>query len=178
VKYLFTFVHLFKEMNCEIVKLEEFSGNEASVYSIYIEEEKMTLYDRFIIENKAQFLTEITDINKRLINIGKIGARENFFKINEGNPGDGVCALYDNPNSNLRLYCIRYATSIVLIGGGGYKPKTIRALQEDEKLNEENDFLKQLSKEIKQRMLDKELKFTTNYLDFEGDINFNFNDDE
>ena len=67
-------------MNCEIVKLEEFSGNEASVYSIYIEEEEITLYDRFIIENKAQFLTEITDINKRLINIGKIGAKENFFK--------------------------------------------------------------------------------------------------
>ena len=42
-------------MNCEIVKLEEFSGNEASVYSIYIEEEKMTLYDRFVNENKNVF---------------------------------------------------------------------------------------------------------------------------
>jgi len=178
VKYLFTFVHLFKEMNCEIVKLEEFSGNEASVYSIYIEEEELTLYDKFIIENKALFLTEITDINKRLINIGKIGAKENFFKLNEGNPSDGVCALYDNPNSNLRLYCIRYGTSIVIIGGGGHKPKSISALQEDKKLTEENYFLRELSKEIKQRMLDKELKFTTDYLDFEGDINFNFNDDE
>lgn len=95
-------------MNCEIVKLEEFSGTQASVYSIYIEEEEMTLYDRFVIENKDQFFDEINDINKRLINIGKIGARENFFKLKEGNPSDGVCALYDNPNSNLRLYCIRY----------------------------------------------------------------------
>ena len=165
-------------MNCEIVKLEEFSGNEASVYSIYIEEEEMTLYDRFVIENKDQFFAEIDDINKRLINIGKIGARENFFKLKEGNPSDGVCALYDNPNSNLRLYCIRYGTSIVLIGGGGYKPKTISALQEDKKLKEENYFLRELSKEIKQRMLDKELKFTSDYLDFEGNINFNFDDDE
>ena len=165
-------------MNCEIVKLEEFSGSQASVYSIYIEEEEMTLYDRFVIENKEQFLAEINDINKRLINIGKIGARENFFKLKEGNPSDGVCALYDNPNSNLRLYCIRYGTSIVLIGGGGYKPKTISALQEDKKLTEENYFLRELSKEIKQRMLNKELKFSIDYLDFEGDINFNFNDDE
>jgi hypothetical protein len=178
VKYLFTFVLLYRVMNCEIVKLEEFSGNQTSVYSIYIEEEEMTLYDRFVIENKEQFLAEINDINNRLISIGKIGARENFFKLKEGNPSDGVCALYDNPNSNLRLYCIRYGTSIVLIGGGGYKPKTISALQEDKKLKEENYFLRELSKEIKQRMLDKELKFTTDYLDFEGDINFNFNDDE
>ena len=68
-------------MNCELVKLEEFSGNEASVYSIYIEEDEMTLYDKFIIENNSQFSDEIKDINKRLINIGKIGAKENFFKI-------------------------------------------------------------------------------------------------
>jgi hypothetical protein len=165
-------------MNCEIVKLEEFSGNQASVYSIYIEEKEITLYDRFVIENKERFLPEITDINKRLINIGKIGAKEHFFKLNEGSPGDGVCALYDNPNSNLRLYCIRYGTSIVLIGGGGYKPKTISALQEDKKLTDENYFLRELSKEIKQRMSDKELKFTTDYLDFEGDINFKLNGDE
>ena len=55
MKFLYTFVDLFKPMNCEIVKLEEFSGNEASVYSIYIEEEKMTLYDRFVNENKNVF---------------------------------------------------------------------------------------------------------------------------
>lgn len=165
-------------MNCEIVKLEEFSGTQASVYSIYIEEEEMTLYDRFVIENKDRFFDEINDINKRLINIGKIGAREIFFKLKEGNPSDGVCALYDNPNSNLRLYCIRYGTTIILIGGGGYKPKTISALQEDKKLKEENYFLRELSKEIKQRMFAKELKFTSDYLDFEGNINFNFDDDE
>ena len=55
MKLFCKFVHLFKEMNCEIVKLEEFSGNEASVYSIYIEEEEMTLYDRFIIEKSRIF---------------------------------------------------------------------------------------------------------------------------
>jgi len=178
VKLFCKFVHLFKEMNCEIVKLEEFSGDEASVYSIYIEEEEMTLYDKFVIENKANFLAEINDINKRLISIGKIGAKDIYFKLNEGAPGDGVCALYDNPNSNLRLYCIRYGTSIVLVGGGGYKPKSIRALQEDKKLEDENYFLRKLSAEIKQRMQEKDLKFTNDYLDFEGDINFNFNDDE
>lgn len=165
-------------MNCEIVKLEEFSGSQASVYSIYIEEEQMTLYDRFVIENKDKFLSEISDINKKLLSIWKIGAREIFFKLKEGNPSDGVCAFYDNPNSNLRLYCIRYGTGIILLGSGGHKPKTIKALQEDKKLTEENYFLREFSKKIKQKMADSELKFTTDFLDFEGDTNFNLHNDE
>ena len=138
----------------------------------------MTLYDRFVVENKDKFLSEISDINKRLLSIGKIGAREIFFKLKEGNPSDGVCALYDNPNSNLRLYCIRYGSSIILLGSGGHKPKTIKALQEDKKLTEENYFLREFSKKIKQKMADRELKFTTDFLDFEGDTNFNLHNDE
>ena len=54
--------------------------------------------------------------------------------MDEGIPGDGVCALFDLPNSNLRLYCIRYGNSIIILGGGGQKPKTISAFQENEKL--------------------------------------------
>ncbi|MBK6979124.1 MAG: hypothetical protein IPH28_20170 [Cytophagaceae bacterium] len=60
--------------------------------------------------------------------------------------GDGVCALYDDPDRNLRLYCIRYGKQIVVLGGGGHKPKTIRALQEDEKLKQENYLIRNISK--------------------------------
>ena len=165
-------------MNCEIVKLEDFSGNGASIYSLYVDDLQMTLYDKFILENKDLFIDEIIDINTRLITIGKLGAREQFFKLKEGNPSDGVCALYDNPNSNLRLYCIRYASGILLVGGGGHKPKSIRTLQDDEKLKQENYFLRALSKLIQERMNDNDLRFTTDYLDFDGEINFLINTNE
>ena len=165
-------------MNCEIVKLDLYSGDGASVYTIYIEDEGITLFDKFVSENIGNFKNEVLDINNRLLSIGKIGAREQFFKLKEGIPGDGVCALFDTPNSNIRLYCIRYGSDLVLVGGGGPKSKSIRSLQQDDKLTSENYLLRAISKEITQKMIDKELKFTTDYFDFEGDTNLDINHNE
>lgn len=165
-------------MNCEIVKLHAYSGNGASIYTIYIEEEETTLYEKFVSENKSSYNNEVKDINNRLITIGKIGAREQFFKLKEGAPSDGVCALFDNPNSNIRLYCIRYGSNLIIVGGGGPKSKSIRSLQQDDKLTKENYLLRAISKEITQKMNDRELKFITDYFDFEGDTNLNLNHDE
>lgn len=101
-----------------------------------------------------------------------------FFKVNEGVPGDGVCALYDNPNSYLRLFCIRYGTQIVILGNGGYKPKNVRNFQEIDKLKDENYFLRKVSKEITQRLSEKDIIITKDFKDFEGDLTFNFDDYE
>lgn len=166
-------------MKCKLVKLGKFSGNKASIYSVYIPEENQTLLDRFLNENISLFKSEIVDIVKRLNAIGKLtGARIEYFKEWEGNPGDGVCALYDNPNSNLRLYCITYGTQIVILGGGGYKPKKIRRLQEDPKLEKENYFLRELSKKITQRIKHKDIQYSSDGFDLEGDFEFNDEDDE
>ena len=136
-------------MKFEIVELEDISGPKTVVYSVLVNDDQETLFERFVRENHGQYKIEVDDILNRLAQISsKYGAREHFFKLNEGVPGDGVCALYDNPDSNLRLYCIRYGTTIVILGGGGYKPKTIRAFQEDEKLTQENSILREISKRI------------------------------
>ena len=125
-------------------------------------------------ENGNSFKSETKNIIERLISIGhKTGVRSQFFKEWEGKPGDGVCALYDKPDSNLRLYCICYGTQLIIIGSGGHKPKTIRALQEDTKLTEENALIKQISQQITRRIKDKEIRFTPDYLDFTGDLEFN-----
>lgn len=161
------------------MKLSKFSGNEASVYSIYLKDERRTLFDRFLKENINSFKSELNDIVVRLKTIGHdTGARKQFFKTNEGKPGDGVCAFYDIPKSNLRLYCICYGTLLVVLGGGGYKPKKMRALQEDPKLEEENFLMRQISKDIQHRMKEKELSFSDDYMDFEGDLIFNDEDNE
>lgn len=155
------------------------SGSSASIYSVFLEDEQKTLFEKFVDENKISFKSELKDIFSRLKTIGhKTGAREQFFKINEGNPGDGVCALYDSPGSKLRLYCIRYGTLIVVLGGGGYKPKNIRELQADEKLTEENYFLRELSKRITERLKDNEISFSNDAMDFEGNLEFNDEDYE
>jgi len=160
-------------MKCRLVKLSKFSSNKATVYSIIINNEQNTLFDKFIQENANSFINELKDISKRLVTIGhKTGARENFFKRNEGIPGDGICALYDEPGSHLRLYCIRYGTQIIVLGNGGPKPKSIRSFQENEKLTDENYFLRWLSKEISKRIKNRDIEYSNDYLEFVGELEF------
>ena len=81
-----------------------------------------------------------------LMSIGhKVGINDYQIKEHEGKPGDGVCALYDDPDKNLRLYGIRFGRTILVLGGGGVKPKTIRALQESDKLKHENNLMRLVS---------------------------------
>lgn len=161
-------------MKCNIVKIESLSGPETSIYSLYINDDEITLYESFISENQSLFKSELIDISKRLRSIGSsTGAREQFFKLHEGDLGDGVCALYDNLDKNLRLYCIRYATTTIILGGGGEKPKTMRKLQESEKLTEENYLLRELSKEITKRLKNKEIRLSYDSNDFTGTLEFN-----
>ena len=160
-------------MKYKLVKLSQFSGNECSIYSVIFNGEQETLLDRFIKENKDAFLSETNDILRRLIVIGrKTGARIGYFKLNEGAPGDGVCALYDDEEYNLRLYCIRYDNQLIIVGGGGPKPTNIRALQDDKKLTDENYFLRRLSSQITERIKEKDICYINDYLDFSGNLEF------
>lgn len=158
----------------EIVKIKHLSGGECSIYSIIDSSDNTkTFLDRFIDENINSFKSETIEIITRLKTIGnRTGARVQFFKEHEGIPGDGVCALYDDEESNLRLYCIRYGMQLIIVGGGGYKPKSIRALQEDEKLRKENYFLREMSALITERVKEKEIEFSNDGMDFTGNLMF------
>lgn len=160
-------------MRYKLVKIDSLSGDKASVYSLMMDEENETLLEKFVWESRNSFLSETKDIVKRLRTIGhKTGARKQFFKEFEGKPGDGVCALYDNPDSKLRLYCIIFGTQILVVGGGGPKPKNISAFQDNQKLKDENYFLRWLSEQITQRIKDKEITYDNDYLDFSGNLEF------
>lgn len=158
-------------MKCKLVKLEQLSGNEATLYSVLLENEQKTLFERFIDKHINSFRSEIREISGRLRAIGtEVGAREGWFKHNEGAYGDFCCALYDKPNKKLRLYCIRYGSQIVVLGGGG--PKNVRAWQDDPDLTTEMEWLKELAKELGQRLEDREITYTRDFLEFEGDLEF------
>ena len=160
-------------MKYKLVELEEYTGDGATIYSVYIEEEGKTLFDKFVEENIISFKDEIFFIFDRLEVMGNdTGAREGFFKHYEGDLGDGVVALYDEPEYNLRLYCIRYGTQIIILGGGGPKPKDIRALQEDDKLKDENYLLRNISKQITERIKDKLITHSPDGFYLEGELEF------
>ena len=132
-----------------------------------------TLFERFITENKHDHLNEVEDIASRLRTIGrKTGARDNFFKDWEGQPGDGVCALFDNPDKYLRLYCIRFGKGILIVGGGGHKPKAMRAFQESAKRTKENTYMRYISQKVEMRIRSREITFAPDGTELFGDFRF------
>jgi hypothetical protein len=157
-------------MKFELVELTRLSGKKATFYSLILDDEEMTLFDKFIEENDAEFSDEIDSIFDTLTKIGKkYGAAREFFKENEGKLGDLVCALYDTPHSNLRLYCIRLGNAVIILGNGGYKSKTIRALQESPKLKKENELLRVFSELLHKKMLDGDIYWNGD-MELNGDL--------
>lgn len=172
-------------MNYEIVEIEQFSGSEAKVYSIIPEGEEITLYDKFLQTHKNQFKEELKQINSRLLQIGHYtGARENFFKP-EGDSdfvrkfGNYVYALFDEENSNLRLYCIRFSTVAIILGGGGYKDKSVIKWQESKVLSGEVEKMMAYAVCILKQLDEAELYWSNDGAELLGNLkNYNNEDDE
>lgn len=163
-------------MKIKLIKLAKLSGTKASIYGIWYEQQKRTSLDIFLEENNV-FLSELNDIITRLRIMGnKTGAREQYFKLEEGNLSDGVCALFDTPDKKLRLYCIRYGALMIIVGGGG--PKAVKTLQESSKLKTENFLLRELSAQITSRIKEKEIKYINNMMDFGGNLEFDITNHE
>ncbi|MFA7327444.1 MAG: hypothetical protein WC121_12310 [Candidatus Kapaibacterium sp.] len=105
------------------------------------------------------------------------GYRQSYFKPNEGFPGSQIEAIFDKPNSKLRLYFINLGKTILIIGDGGVKPKNIRALQESEELKENNDFLRQVSRDLELKVQNREITFSPNYMRLLGNLKFGDEDE-
>lgn len=158
-------------MNFEVIKLENLSGEETSIYTVFVEELETTLFEQFLMENAETYSNEIQNIIDRLETIAHdTGAKGGFFREKEGKPGDGVCALFDIPNHNLRLYCIRYGMNLIILGGGG--EKLVRSWQDDDKLSEEAEWMIKISEAIYQRQLDGDIILINDGKDLEGDLIF------
>lgn len=145
-------------MEFDIVKIEEFSGRKAQIYSIMYKDDKdeLTLMDHFFNDNIAEHRAELEEMASKLYVMGNdTGCRAQFFKLNEGAAGDGVAAL---SYERMRLYCLRYDNTCIFIGSGGYKPPNIRAYQEDFYLNSKAQEMKKIAACINRAIKEKDLK--------------------
>lgn len=157
-------------MKSKLVRLQRLSGDKASIYSIVTENSELPFLDHFIQEHLEIFSQDLISIVSRLKSIGNtVGALDIYFKLDEGLKwNDLVCALFDIPDKNLRLYCIRLNEKIVVVGNGG--PKNVRTWQEDPKLHKEVHEMMHYSSIIRKKIADGSLRISSNGLRFEGDL--------
>lgn len=163
-------------MNYEIIELDPFSGSEAKIYSIIPEGEEETLFEKFINKNSTEYRDEIKDILIKLKIIGhSTGAREGFFK-HEGNNefvrkyGKYVWALYDEDEKKIRLYCIRFSNVAIILGGGGYKDKSVQKWQDDDKLSIEVQKIMAYAECILKQIDEGELYWSKDKTELEGNL--------
>jgi hypothetical protein len=153
--------------------LETYSGEMASLYTVMIEVSGgaiTTKLDQFIAKYRDTYRAEVMDIIRRLKSLGNsTGCTENFFKLDEGlDPNDLVCALYDVPEINLRLYCIRLSDRITILGDGG--PKLTRTWQQDRNLEREVQAMMDVSRIIRTKIKNGNLRISADGLRLEGDL--------
>ncbi|RKR84068.1 hypothetical protein BDD43_4292 [Mucilaginibacter gracilis] len=164
-------------MNFGLEKVDKLSGSEASVYAVTLAGQPSSVFEQFLAEYQVDYLPEVKDIINRLRVIGhKTGAREQFFKPFEGKYGDLVCALYDDPDKKLRLYCMRFGGDCVILGGGG--PKEVQAWQDDPNLTYHAELMIKVAKKVHKRFEDGDLKWASGFKDINGDLTFMEDDDE
>ncbi len=152
-------------------RLTDFSGEKAGVYSVFLEDEAITLFAQFIQQFTSSHLQELVNMVSRLKTIGhKSGAAENFFRLKEWKLDNKIVALHELPNMKLRLYCIRYSNGLIIIGGGG--PKDVRAWQDEHHLRAGADAMIQLSKMIDRRIDSGEIYITPDGKALKGNLKY------
>jgi hypothetical protein len=160
-------------VNFKLVKIEQLSGRKATIYSAIVGKERKTLFDKFIAENIIDYKDELLKIRRTIATIAHdTGAREQFFDKPEGKAGQSVFALYDRPDSKLRLYCFRFDRHILILGGGGFKPRNISAFQEDTKLTYENKIVRYISDTVTQALKDRDIRQSSDDMELLGNLEF------
>ena len=164
-------------MKYKIVKNIDLSGKACSIYSIFVEEYGTTLLEKFVEIYSEDYPDDIQNILDRIEVIAHdTGARKGYFKEHEGKPGDHVCALFDKPGKRLRLYCIHFGTMLVVLGSGG--PKKVATWQDDPSLRKAAEWMTRVSEDIYKRQKEKEIWSTNDDMDFEGNLNFGYEEEE
>ena len=75
-----------------------------------------------------------------------------------------------NPIINYVYIVIKYGKKIIILGGGGVKD--VRAWQDDPKLNAEASLIIKIASEILQAIKEKDIKYSNDFMKFEGDLTF------
>lgn len=125
--------------------LEEYE--KVNIYSIRIDGESQTEYEKFIVQHKDRYKRDLGILAYRIQKITEDGVFERHFRY-EGKFNDRVSAIPSHLDmSKLRVYCICVNERILILGNGGLK-KT-RTYNLNTVLNNFVDMMQKIDKQIK-----------------------------
>ncbi|MBI2417952.1 MAG: hypothetical protein HYV28_08630 [Ignavibacteriales bacterium] len=128
-----------------------YSGSKTEIYSVQIDGSEKSEFEKFI-ERFSE--THRSDVNYLADTVQKIadifGIREQFFKP-QGLDGVYRFIMHRDKKTSLRLYCIKWGSELLIIGGGGIKE--VRTWQESHELSK---IVRELSK-IDKYLLDNKI---------------------
>lgn len=160
-------------MAVRLKKFGDFSGKKATIY-VVLNELGENPFREFAVSCGKDYEDKLLNFIGRIKSIGtQVGAIEDYFKLHENERkgvGDNVCALYDVPDKEMRLYCVRISEQILILGGGGPKPEHIRAWQDCPILSKAARYMISISETIKTRLQTGTLAISDNGMEFTGDL--------
>ena len=145
------------------IKIELLEEHEVvNFYSLLFDNEELTEFEKFIIENKLKYPVDDAIILKRISKIGESGAFERYFRY-AGKKNDRTVALPSHlDTSKLRVYCIRISEEIVILGSGG--EKNTKTYNENQILNDIVNTLIKVDSAIKDKENCKKISIENNNL--------------
>ncbi len=151
----------------EIVLVEQ--GDGGTLYSLRFDGEKETQLVKFLQSKLLREEKGFNEIVQRLSSMtDSLGFREQFFEMNEGSRTDSVAAL---KRGRIRLYCLRWSTSLLNVGTGGLK-----TAQKDMTLRHIVPELQELDKLIMMRMRSGDIEIDHNNGSMRGNLTFKSGD--
>lgn len=113
-------------------------GRKAKIYSIQFDGEEKHEFEKFIGNPEIRNHPDYEPLRKKIKELyNKRGLLPQYFRLeDEKSIHPEICRI-DYGTGMLRLYCIRWNDNLLILGGGGIKPKGARFWQESPELSSE-----------------------------------------
>ncbi|WP_149696581.1 hypothetical protein [Chitinophaga sp. CF418] len=145
--------------------------NKITYYSFHIEGDDLCEVEKFVtrFNSSPAYKDDYENIMFVVKHMGKCtGAEEHYFRHEKA--AEALPPPYRS--GNVRLYCSRVNTGIVILGNGGVK--TTQKVQQSEDCLFHFEFMNALSRHITERMMEGELRIVNRQL--EGNLHFKIGD--
>jgi hypothetical protein len=135
------------EFGFDLVLLDQ--GTHGTLYTFHVHGHDEDEYDKFCSYAARAAPNEYEKLELRLDRmLDKRGFRKNFFKTEKYDLPE--CAYHNK--GLLRWYCLRYSSSVLIVGDGGIKPPDARALQEVPRLKDAFERIQHVQQRIQSHL--------------------------